>query len=50
MLPSYIDIDNWEDYVVIDPEFYRPCEVEYLKGVVPKRRNWDGNRNVTSRG
>ena len=29
---SHIDIDNWEDYIVIDPEFYRPCEVEYLKG------------------
>ena len=27
-----IDIDNWEDWVVIDPEFYRPSEVPYLKG------------------
>ena len=25
---KHIDIDNWEDYVVIDPEFYRPCEVD----------------------
>ena len=29
---NYVDIPNWEDYVVIDPEFYRPCEVDYLKG------------------
>lgn len=23
---------NYKDYVVIDPEFYRPCEVDYLLG------------------
>jgi len=27
-----IGIDNFEPYVVIDPKFYRPAEVEYLKG------------------
>jgi len=27
-----IDIDNFEPYIVIDPKFYRPAEVEYLKG------------------
>jgi GDPmannose 4,6-dehydratase len=26
------DIDNFEPYIVIDPKFYRPAEVEYLKG------------------
>ncbi len=23
---------NWKQWVEIDPQFYRPCEVEYLKG------------------
>ena len=31
-------IDNWEGLVVIDPEFYRPCEVDYLKGDYSKAR------------
>ena len=29
-------IDHWDDYVVIDPEFYRPCEVDYLLGRADK--------------
>jgi GDPmannose 4,6-dehydratase len=28
---SYVNL-NWSDYIFIDPEFYRPCEVNYLKG------------------
>lgn len=28
---SYLDL-NWEDYVKIDPRFYRPAEVDYLLG------------------
>lgn len=38
-----VGIDNWEDYIVIDPEFYRPSEVEYLCGRADKARkvfNW----------
>lgn len=27
-----IGIENWKDYIVIDPAFYRPAEVEYLLG------------------
>jgi GDPmannose 4,6-dehydratase len=27
-----IGVDNYEDYFVVDPQFYRPCEVEYLCG------------------
>lgn len=27
-----IGIDNYMDYVVIDPQFFRPSDVEYLKG------------------
>ena len=29
---EYIGVSNYEDYFVIDPKFYRPAEVEYLKG------------------
>ena len=29
---EYIGVSNYEDYFVVDPQFYRPAEVEYLKG------------------
>jgi GDPmannose 4,6-dehydratase len=29
---SYIGIADWEKYVVIDPKFFRPTEVDYLRG------------------
>jgi len=29
---KHAGIDNWSDYVVQDPEFYRPAEVDYLRG------------------
>ena len=28
---NYVNL-NYKDYIVIDPELYRPCEVNYLKG------------------
>jgi GDPmannose 4,6-dehydratase len=40
---SYIGIPDWNDYVVVDPEFYRPAEVDYLKGDATKANtvlNW----------
>ena len=33
-----IGISNFEPYVVIDPEFYRPCEVDWLLGHTGKAR------------
>tara|TARA_Y100000592_G_scaffold62013_1_gene96858 strand:- start:7057 stop:8136 length:1080 start_codon:yes stop_codon:yes gene_type:complete len=33
---KHIGIDDWEDFVVIDPEFYRPAEVDYLLGIPAK--------------
>ena len=33
-----IDIYNWEQYIVIDPQFYRPAEVEYLLGIPDKAK------------
>tara|TARA_R110002110_G_scaffold21464_2_gene85345 strand:- start:7512 stop:8603 length:1092 start_codon:yes stop_codon:yes gene_type:complete len=35
---KYAGIENWEDHVFIDPEFYRPADVEYLKGSSKKAR------------
>jgi GDPmannose 4,6-dehydratase len=32
---AFLRLDGWDKYVVIDPEFYRPAEVDYLRG-----RNW----------
>jgi len=29
---SHIGVDDWSQYVVQDPEFYRPAEVDYLRG------------------
>jgi GDPmannose 4,6-dehydratase len=33
---NHIDIDDWSSCVVVDPEFYRPAEVDYLLGI-PKK-------------
>jgi len=29
---NHVGIPDWESYVVIDPKFYRPAEVDYLRG------------------
>lgn len=28
----YIGVDNWNNFITIDQEFYRPAEVDYLRG------------------
>jgi GDPmannose 4,6-dehydratase len=33
---SYVGIKDWTHYVVIDPEFYRPAEVNFLRGDASK--------------
>ena len=33
-----IDIDDWSNCVIIDPEFYRPAEVDYLRGCNKKAK------------
>lgn len=35
---SSVGIDNWEEYVEIDPSLYRPCEVEFLQGRADKAK------------
>jgi len=32
-------IGSWESNVIIDPEFYRPAEVDYLRGINTKARD-----------
>ena len=36
---GYVGISNYEDYIVIDPKFYRPSEVDYLKGDSSKAKD-----------
>ena len=43
-----IGIPNFEPYVVIDPEFYRPCEVDWLLGHTGKARDQLGWRPKVS--
>lgn len=33
-----IGIDDFEPYIIIDPKFYRPAEVDYLRGISCKAR------------
>ena len=40
---SCVGINEWEDFVVVDKEFYRPAEVDYLRGDCSKAQeklNW----------
>tara|TARA_B100000700_G_scaffold282889_1_gene334773 strand:+ start:3129 stop:4124 length:996 start_codon:yes stop_codon:yes gene_type:complete len=36
---GYINIDDWSEHVVVDPKFYRPAEVDYLRGDCSKANN-----------
>lgn len=45
---NHIMIHDWSEYVEIDPEFYRPAEVDYLLGVPQKAETKLGwRRNVS---
>lgn len=43
-----IGIDNWEEYVVQDPKFMRPCEVDYLCGDCTKAQTTLGWKPTTT--
>jgi GDPmannose 4,6-dehydratase len=48
---SLIGINNWEDFVEVDPRFYRPCEVPYLRGdpsLIKKELGWKPTYNFDS--
>ena len=35
---KHVGIDDWSELVVQDPEFYRPAEVDYLRGCNDKAK------------
>lgn len=43
-----VGIDDWSNYVVVDPEFYRPAEVDYLLGIPVKAETKLGWRREIS--
>jgi len=45
---NHVDITNWSDYVVQDPKFYRPAEVDYLRGCNEKAKEKLGWKPETS--
>ena len=48
---AYVGITEWDDFVVIDPEFYRPAEVDYLLGFPDKAKSSLGwNPDVSFKG
>ena len=36
---KHVGIEDWSGYVVQDPEFYRPAEVDYLRGCNEKAKS-----------
>ena len=36
---DYVSLNNWNNYVYIDPEFYRPAEVDFLRGDCSKAKS-----------
>lgn len=34
----YVGIEDWKNFIVIDKKFYRPCEVDYLRGDYSKAK------------
>ena len=48
---SHAGINDWVNYVVEDPEFYRPAEVSFLRGVYDKARaklGWEPKHSFDS--
>ncbi len=46
---NVIDIKNWEEYVKIDKRFYRPAEVDVLRGDYTKAKNelgWEPKTDI----
>jgi GDPmannose 4,6-dehydratase len=46
-----IDIPEWRNLIVVDPQFYRPSEVDYLRGdcsKAKKKLSWSPKHDLTS--
>ena len=40
----HVGVRNWQDHYVVDPAFFRPCEVEFLQGrsdLIKKELDWE---------
>ena len=44
---KYVDINNWQDYIKINPKFYRPAEVDVLRGDASKIKKIGWKYNIT---
>ncbi len=44
---QYVGILNWQDYIKINPKFYRPCQVDVLRGNASKIKSIGWNYNIT---
>jgi len=47
---GYIGIDNWDEHVVVDPKFYRPAEVDYLRGdhsKIKQKTGWEPKHDLS---
>tara|TARA_Y100000296_G_C5162404_1_gene252617 strand:- start:850 stop:2004 length:1155 start_codon:yes stop_codon:yes gene_type:complete len=47
---GHIEITDWDNYVVVDPKYYRPAEVDFLKGDSTKARTglkWEPNTSFS---
>jgi GDPmannose 4,6-dehydratase len=45
---DYVGIDNWENFVIQDPRFFRPAEVDVLRGDASKAKEILGWESKTS--
>jgi len=36
---KHVGVEDWRNFVVVDPEFYRPAEVDYLRGDPSKAKD-----------
>jgi len=46
---AWADITDWEEYVVIDPKYFRPAEVDYLHGDYSKAKRvlgWEPETDI----
>lgn len=46
---NYVGLPEWKNYIYIDPEFYRPSEVDYLRGDCSKAKSklqWSPKYNL----
>lgn len=48
---NYVEIPDWRKHIVIDSDFYRPSEVDYLRGDYSKAKinlGWEPKHNLES--